>query len=595
MAEIYHGRLSVTIPALETFQNTHFAKLGINHRILLVARYLRGVAQDYFREYGREIPSESDLTERIPFQTLKEIRQITADAANDPAFVELVKNARFRTFLNSQVQKSLRGYTNPEAAAALFKLFGLDTVWKRNESLEPVNQYLFAHEPLASNTVKARIASYGFKAEEVLSPVDQLLPDLTIYHGTPSDVAFRSILSQGALPSQSDRYVGSGLYAASKESIPFLTRNYAGGDEKRIVKFKVSSNTRAVDISKGKGKELFEEYLRRHPDLKEKRGFSRAANSFANKFDIELLRYQFIDTKDRPFVVKNSRILSSPEGHLAKIVSLGEIMNLATRVSDLNTLSAFNDAFGYSGLLPEDAEVVLSNINAPPELVSRIKTLLHNHARNLHPYDINAAERVLLLISELDHLATNGLALERQKFLAAKIVDIVISINLPKRPYTVKESAAREVIAFWNSIPQTISPAAFKAVESEFVQRFNMAVKLQNSLQGFGRLAKNLMLDAKSVTTLKTGGAIAACFVLNNARDVDQSAQKTAGNLACGLATGLYYFTQSFMPTIVRRMYLLNGPQMVPAIAEKFSVEQLRERRKQGSDCLKRKLFEGLN
>ncbi len=307
--EIYEGKPTVHFTAAEDFEKTKYALKGLNHPILLVIRYARSLAMNYFYLYGKDFPEEKILYDIEP-QLLLNIKKIVLGALTDSSLKSMLKNKQFMFWSQSSIHKSFRSYTNPTAAFLLFKFFGLDKLVARfSDILGPINQYVFAQAPLSKDIIVDRLKKYGMKYEDVFIDVSAEFSDLDFYHGTRTDESFRSIISQGILPSTYGG-AGAGLYGVNKKNIEYSID--FGGSKERLIRFKVSSEARIVDITKGKGRALYSQF-KRIGDIEE----------FTGYFGIQIISYPY---DVRAYVVKDSAVLSKPQGVYREIISVSQIL-----------------------------------------------------------------------------------------------------------------------------------------------------------------------------------------------------------------------------------------------------------------------------
>ena len=316
--EIYSGRPTLVPPDDAKFNDTHYAKLKINHQVLLAMRYLRILAVNYFRSHGRRFPGP-ELFDIDP-QSADWVRQTLKKSSKLGALNAYMKQPKFVEWLNGSVQKAFRSYTNPTAAMELFRHFGADKLVRGYNEIQPINQYLFAQPPIDDQVIEQRIHEMGYSPKQIFLDPKRVFPNLSLLHGTRTEAGFLSILREGIVPS-SGGAAGAGLYGVSQAN-----KNFAeswGGSKDRTVRFQVSPEARIVDITKGAGKKLFDR-------------FGKKEDEFARHFGVDVIRYPY---SPEAFVVKNSSVLSAPRGEYREVVSLSRAADLA---KDAHT---FKDAF----------------------------------------------------------------------------------------------------------------------------------------------------------------------------------------------------------------------------------------------------------
>ncbi len=320
------------------FEATHYAKLGLNHPMLLALRYLRLTAMCYFHDHGKGLPDASLL--RLDPVSERAVRDVVAAAARDGKLAELLKLPDFKRKFGDTVQKVFRSYTNPTAANLLFKHFGLDEMWKRVEGIPPYNQYLFQkyRDPKA---VAANLQEYGVDAKRFYRDPSREFPGLELYHGTRGELAFRAILFQGVLPSEKGS-AGSGLYGVPADNLAFAV-DWAK-DADRVVAFSLSPSTRVVDITEGEGKRVFE-------------AFGRSESEFAEAFGIDVLRYPY---HTKAYVVKNGAVLDRVRGHTRELLPLSRLIAAARETRGPDALVKLWKTLEINGLSAADRIHVLT-------------------------------------------------------------------------------------------------------------------------------------------------------------------------------------------------------------------------------------------
>jgi len=308
--EILSGKITVHFAPEDEFKKTYYAKLKINHPILLVIRFIRVVALNNYYEYGRGLPNEQVLSSIGPEDT-EAVRQVIGKTLNDPGFADYVREPRFLAWLNNSIEKAFRSYTNPNVALFLFKEFGLDKLFAKYHNIVPFYQYLFA-KPRDEDLIAQNLAAYKVDPQLFYEDPKQAFPDLEFFHGTRYEESFRSILLQGVIPSTGGS-MGEGLYGVSKEQLKTAT-NYAGG-ENRVVKFRLKPTARVVDVTKDEVKPIYQRFTARH-----------SVEEFCDAFGIDVLAFSY---SPKAFVVKNSEVLDRPQGYKRGFQTFGRLYEQA--------------------------------------------------------------------------------------------------------------------------------------------------------------------------------------------------------------------------------------------------------------------------
>ena len=358
LSEILSGHLTVSFSKEKDFYSTSFAKQGINHPALLALRYIRLVAQDYFNRYGMIYPDQVLLTGRVRGE-LGKVESVFRAALTDPEWKFFLEQPKSIKWLNATLLKAFRSYTNPSATFALLKQSGfLELQAKNPEIIESLNQFLFLKRP---NLIDARRKFKEFQVEEssILIPLEELVPDRTLFHGTRSEEAFRAIIFQGVLPSR-DGMAGAGLYAVKKDELK-TALNYSGGDENLVLKFHVSRTARIIDVRKGsKGGELYEEWFNKragHGVLSKGRS---SYDSFSEEFGADILIY---DLSPTAFVIKNSGVLMKAEGYKRKLLTISQLEGLAQKIRTQTEMMEFLNLLIFNSISGREVKSIAEMIN----------------------------------------------------------------------------------------------------------------------------------------------------------------------------------------------------------------------------------------
>lgn len=325
--EIYDGRITARFNTSATFWTTARAKEKLNHPVLLALRYLRCVGVNYFAEHGGTFPDLEALFDLDP-KSASEARAILQDAVRDRGLTPFLSQRRFKSWIDAVIRKSFLSHTNPTAAKALFDSFGVPTLLAAYPEIGPYQQLLFAKRRNPKE-VKQWLERIGITAQQIFVPIESLIPDRKLFHGTKQQDAFRSIFFQGILPSDTGT-AGGGLYGVAHENIDFAI-DWAG-ERSRVVGFTVDKNARVVDISEGEGKRAFKKFSEIYTGPP-----GGVEDGFAEALGIDILRYPY---RKKAFVVKNSEVLSRPIGLEMTPMSLPQLIEKAR---SLKTEDAFDD------------------------------------------------------------------------------------------------------------------------------------------------------------------------------------------------------------------------------------------------------------
>lgn len=332
--EIYDGKLSVHFAPPELFEKTHYAAQKLNHPVLLATRYLRLQAINYFKSHGAGYPDRAKLLDAIPKDAMAAVEGVISRTLDGRELQPYMSQPQFKKWLNGNIQKAFRSYTNPTAALELMHLFKVDQLVGKYDGLEPLNNYVFAkyRDPAV---VAANFAKAGVKPESIYVPVAHEFPDSVLYHGTKEEKDFRAILLQGILPS-SGGSADKGLYGVALPDRTFAES--WGGDKDRLIGFPVKQNAKIIDITQGPGHELFKKFGGRLDD-------------FAEAFGADIIRYPY---SPNAYVVKNSDALARGHGVHREVVSFSRALEAAEKVKTMEDLQRLKSNLELSRFSAEE-------------------------------------------------------------------------------------------------------------------------------------------------------------------------------------------------------------------------------------------------
>lgn len=321
MGEVYSGKISVKFSSPAEFASTRFAKLKLNHPVLLALRYVRLTAMQYAALFGKGHPDKEILFEMMG-ENKDLVKKVIADASKDRVLKEYLENQKFSEWINGTLKKGYRSYTNPTATKMLHDELGVEVLTSSYTEIEPLKPYLFAQFK-DTETIDRALSESGIDRTRFFGSISDYFPNGLMYHGTRTDEGFRGILYQGVMES-SNGVGGRGLYAVAEDNMDFAIK--WGGHKDRVVEFKVKPDAVIVDISK-------EGYAR---TVFERSGLTEDA--FCEKYGIDILKYQY---RTDAFVVKNSNALGEVNGTFRKLKSFSKILDDAVKVSNHEELIDF--------------------------------------------------------------------------------------------------------------------------------------------------------------------------------------------------------------------------------------------------------------
>lgn len=335
LSEIFSGQLSITFQDNEeVFWNTYYASQGLNHPVLLALRYLRIIAQDYFRRWGDDYPDFDLLLNSISPQNQRKITEHIKRAASgkDKKFDHFIRSPQGLKWLNGSLQKAFRSFSNPTAAHFLFSTFGVqELISAYGGSLKSINDYLL-RKNFDRKETSERFKKFDIQEDEISDNLSAYLSDLKLFHGTGNEENLRGILYQGFLPT-SNGTAGDGIYGVSYNSIEFAKDWKSSGDN--IIEISLSQQTRIADISRGKGKLLFDKFLKsseftEYSKSKKFRSSTPPEDIFADYFGFDVIKYPYhgVDA----FVLKNAGVIIQIAGVYKKPKPFAELLETAAQI-----------------------------------------------------------------------------------------------------------------------------------------------------------------------------------------------------------------------------------------------------------------------
>lgn len=357
LEEVFTGKISIVFSSAEDFASTRFAKLKLNHPVLLALRYLRLTAMQYASLYGKTHPKKEVLFEMMG-ENRQAVKEVISSALEGRALNPYLNNEKFAEWINGTLKKGYRSYTNPTATKLLHEEFRVDLLSRTYDSIDPLKPYLFSQFRDEENIARA-LTENAVEPDRLYKPIDEFFPNSLMYHGTRGEEAFRGILFQGVMES-SDGVGGRGLYSVAEKDIEFAIK--WGGDKSRVVQFEILPNAKIVDISKNG-------YAR---SLYKRLGLNQ--DEFCEKFGIDILKYDYGLTD--AFVVKNSNALGAANGTYRKIASFGKILDEAAKLRSLADIKAFVEMGKSNRLTKDEWKMAISSFDESINLDLSIKELI---------------------------------------------------------------------------------------------------------------------------------------------------------------------------------------------------------------------------
>ncbi|MBI2605942.1 MAG: hypothetical protein HYW49_07665 [Deltaproteobacteria bacterium] len=345
LKELYDGRPTVRYAPPELFAQTHYAKQGLNHPILLTLRYMRILGVNYFQEYGAGYPDQALLFD-IDQESEAAVRMVIGDAG-ESSLRSFLDKPQFRKWLNASIGRAFRSYTNPTAARMLFKHFGVDKLLARYDGIEPFNQYVFVKNRNAAR-IEENLKTYGLDAKKLLTPASLLFEDGKLYHGTKSTEAFRNILLQGVLGSEGGS-TGAGLYGVNKSTLKTAIE-YGGGAADNVVTFEVSSQARCIDVTQGEGRRALE-------------FVGGDFEKLEALFGADIVKYPY---SPYAFVVKNAGVLSKPRGLTRNVMTIDSAIARAEEIATIEEFEVFWKSLGLASFTHDEVRLIVKSFLGSP-------------------------------------------------------------------------------------------------------------------------------------------------------------------------------------------------------------------------------------
>lgn len=345
LKEIHDGRPTIHYASPEVFAQTHYARQGLNHPILLTLRYLRILGVNYFQEYGAGYPN-TDWLFNIDSESEAAVRKVIRETGETSLRAYLEK-PQFKKWLNASIGRAFRSYTNPTAAHLLFKHFGVDKLLSRYDGIEPFNQYLFV-KPRDTAKIDANLKAYGLDPDKLFISPSKLFEDGKLYHGTKTAETFRNILLQGVLASGGGS-AHEGLYGVNKANLN-TALDYSRGSTDNIVTFEISPDARCVDITQGEGE----------------RALKLVDGDFSKLdalFGADIVKYPY---SPHAFVVKNAGVLSKPKGLTRNVMTVDSAIARAEEIATLEEFEVYWKSLGLASFTRDETRLILKQFLSSP-------------------------------------------------------------------------------------------------------------------------------------------------------------------------------------------------------------------------------------
>ncbi len=367
-AEIFSGRLSIHYGNPEEFAQTYYAIQKLNHPVLLALRFIRLLAMDYYYNYGKGFPKISPL-QNVSADDVKATKEVIQNAWQKAELNEHLRIPKFVEWLNGTINKAFRSYANPTAAKMLMEHFGVGKLGEAYPQIKVLNFFLYAKN-YKQDLIAANLKKFNVSTDEFYLNVQKDLSDGYLYHGTESEVAFRSILGQGNIPSEGGT-AGEGVYAVSKKDVAFAINwsgrrvfSLGGGGEDLVVKLHIKKTAKIVDVTRGEGMRVWNEWCQ------SKKAFDYEA--FAENFGVDIISYPY---SPRAYVIKNSDAIDATEGYTRQVMSLARAVVAVRDIDSVERLLSFYKSAVVSKFTPQEIQLIGNNLIFQPSLHETLKAV----------------------------------------------------------------------------------------------------------------------------------------------------------------------------------------------------------------------------
>lgn len=351
LEEIFWGDLSVHFSPPEVFFKTHYAIEKLNHPILLALRYIRLLAADEYNRFGPGTPRRT-VQQLMSEETEARIREIVDTCLNGSELLPYLEKGKFAEWLNSTIEKSYRSHSNKTLANQLMLHFKIHQLPNKYNKIRFVNNYLFAKE-YDFEAIEKKLQEYKVNVEEFWTPAEKAFPNLRAYHGASSEKVFYAIVYEGAVPSEYGN-AGAGHYVVNENNKSFA-RNWRGSGD-NVVEETLSASARLVDINRGEGRRVYEEFIRKDNSNNEN---ADLFENFCAAFGIDILRYRY---STEAYVIKNSDVIQNYNGAFKKVLTFGKAVDAVQGIRNYEELGPFLVALAQSRLSISEKRSIMSGL-----------------------------------------------------------------------------------------------------------------------------------------------------------------------------------------------------------------------------------------
>lgn len=136
--ELFLSRPTVRFASDREFAESYYAKLGINHPILLALRYIRIVAMDHRERHGNEKPALEHVLNEMDRASHDAVMKVITKAANGRELLPYIENPKFLEWFEAAAKKTAAANTNAAVSELLMDHFGANEISARHPSLRPL-------------------------------------------------------------------------------------------------------------------------------------------------------------------------------------------------------------------------------------------------------------------------------------------------------------------------------------------------------------------------------------------------------------------------------------------------------------------------
>lgn len=211
-----------------------------------------------------------------------------------------------------------------------------------------------------ANKTPEIVRTLNLDEKALFPPMENVLPEGWLYHGTNSQQSFRSILTEGPRPSKSGA-IGAGFYGVALDNKQFAEswiNQFVDAAPDLLLRFPIKKDARIADLTGAEGKKLIEHFTTRgEVDFE---GLAKALKA-------DVLKYDHVGNgkyRHHGFLVKNSAVLGTGEGVYKNIVPLSHIL---PTITEKTSFREFLTTLKKNGFSESDTKLLRKRFVLTPE------------------------------------------------------------------------------------------------------------------------------------------------------------------------------------------------------------------------------------